>query len=200
MLTFEEIPHIYRWNDSIVPSVTQIIGQWLKVGDQYVNVFSGATVDARMFEDAGQWGTSVHTMIDYYLDDDLDTSNLTANQHWTLGHFKNWMAEMDVEVIAHEQRLYSKKYKYAGTYDIKARIDDRLWIVDIKTGAYDMAGPQLAAYCQLDKENDRSRATRHRAVLYLPKDGNYKFIEMTDRADWSFFLSRLNTHNYMQGR
>jgi len=200
MLEFEPTTHTYRWNGSIVPGTTSIIGQWLRVGDMYVNIFTGATVNARMFEDAGLWGTSVHTLIDYYLDGDLDTTNLTASQHYTLANFKNWLEEMDVEVLSHEQRLYSKKYKYAGTYDIKAKIDDRLWVIDIKTGDYSLAGPQLAAYVQLDKENDKSRVLRHRAVLYLPKVANYKFIEMADRADWSFFLSRLNTHNYIKGR
>jgi delta 1-pyrroline-5-carboxylate dehydrogenase len=99
MLTFEQEPHIYRWNQNVVPSVTQIIGCWLRVGNMYVNVFTGATVNARMFEDAGLWGTSVHTMIDYYLDGDLDTSNLTASQHYTLANFKNWLEEMSNDSI-----------------------------------------------------------------------------------------------------
>jgi CRISPR/Cas system-associated exonuclease Cas4 (RecB family) len=199
MLTFEQEPHIYRWNESIVQSVTQIIGQWLRVGDMYVNVFTGATVNAQMFEDAGLWGTSVHTMIDYYLDGDLDTSNLTASQHYTLANFKNWLEEMNVEVIAHEQRLYSKKYKYAGTYDALCKIGGKLFVVDWKTGDYSYADAQLSAYAQLIKENSHRRNIR-KAVLYLPRNGNYKFIVMNDPNAWSFFLSRLNTHNYIKGR
>jgi len=96
--------------------------------------------------------------------------------------------------------LYSTKYGYAGTYDIKALINGKLWIIDIKTGAFGMAGPQLGAYGQLDKEDDKSRAMRHRAVLRLPKDGDYRFIPITDQADWPFFLSRLATFNYIKGR
>lgn len=200
MLTFSEPDHRYEYNGVRVPSVTQIIGCWLRVGDMYVNVFTGATVNAQMFEDAGLWGTSVHTMIDFYLDNDLDQESLSDDLRKILHRFTQWLCEMKVEVLSHEQRLYSRKYKYAGTYDIKAKIDDRLWVIDVKTGDYSLAGPQLAAYAQLDKEADRSRATRHRSVLYLPKDGNYKFITLTDTADWSFFLSRLNTHNYIKGR
>jgi len=198
MLTFEAIDHRYEWDGVQVPSVTQILHEFVKVGNLYVNVFTGSAIGADVFEAAGEWGTSVHTMIDFYLNHDLDTDSLNAGQHWILANFKNWLSEMGVEVLAHEQRLYSKKYKYAGTYDIKCIIDDRLFVVDVKTGAFDMAGPQLAAYCQLDKENDKSRATRHRAVLHLPREGNYKFIPLSDQADWPFFLSRLATYNYVR--
>lgn len=198
MLTFESDTHTYRHNDVVIPSVTGIIGQWIKIGSFYVNVFTGGTVDAKVFEEAGAWGTAVHTMLEYFLDHDLDTDSLNAAQLWVLGQFKTWRSEMSVKIINHENRLYSPKYRYAGTYDLKCTIGNKLYIVDFKTGAYDMAGPQLAAYVQLDKENDKSRATRHRAVLYLPKDGNYKFITLTGTADWIFFLSRLNTYNYVR--
>ena len=201
MLTFEKENHIYRINGNVVPSVTQTIGGWIKVGRVYVNTFTGAAVPADLFEAAGAFGTDVHTMISYHITGDLDTDALGSDFLAVLVQFERWVDTVKPEIIDNEVMLYSPRCQFAGTRDLKCIINKKLHIVDFKTGAYDMAGPQLAAYVQLDKENDKSRAIRHRSVLYLPKDGsNYKFVSFRDANDFPFFLSRLATYNYLKGR
>jgi len=200
MLTFDEGIHLYTYDDNPVPSVTQVIGEFVKSGNWYINVFTGAGVPADVFEAAGEWGTAVHKMLHYYLDDDLDEPSLSEELIFVLDRFYKWMENYKVEVISHEEKLYSEKYGFAGTYDLKCKIKGKTWLVDYKTGAYGMAGPQLAAYVQLDKENYKG-GMRHRAVLHLPKAGEgYKFVPQTGLNDWSFFMARLNTHNFMKGR
>ena len=198
MLTFDEKEHRYTYDGNHVGSVTQIIGQFLKVGNQYVDVFSGATIPAGVFEAAGEWGTDVHTMIHYYLDDDLDMDILSPALKLALDQFMQWQADYKPEIISYEQRVYSKKYGYAGTLDLNCRIKGKLTVVDYKTGAYGLAGPQIAAYAQADKEESKG-GMRRRAVLHFPKNGNggYKFVPLSGLNDWNFFLSRLNTYNYM---
>jgi len=201
MLTFEKENHIYRINGNVVPSVTQTIGGWIKVGRVYVNTFTGAAVPADLFEAAGAFGTDVHTMISYHITGDLDTDALGSDFLAVLVQFERWVDTVKPEIIDNEVMLYSPRCQFAGTRDLKCIINKKLHIVDFKTGAYDMAGPQLAAYVQLDKENDKSRAIRHRSVLYLPKDGSdYKFVSFRDASDFPFFLSRLATYNYLKGR
>ena len=197
MLTFDEEKHLYAHDGNPIPSVTQILGQFLKVGNVYIDVFTGATIPADVFEAAGVWGTAVHKMLHYYLDNDLDFDSLSDEMRNTLeNRFWRWADDYKVEVISHEEKLYSKKYGFAGTYDLKCKIKGKTWLVDYKTGAYGMAGPQLAAYIQLDKENYKG-GMRHRAVLHLPKSGDgYKFIPQTGLSDWSFFMARLNTYNF----
>ena len=67
MLTFDANKHIYRWNDKIVPSVTEIIGAWLPVkgADFYVNTFTGDIVYADKFEAAGEVGKAIHKACGY---------------------------------------------------------------------------------------------------------------------------------------
>ncbi len=200
MLTFDKETHIYKWDDSPIGSVTQIIRQFVKVGNIYVNIFDGAIIPAHVFEAAGEWGTAIHSMLHFYLDRDLDMETLSPALEATLNQFLQWMDDYKPEIISHEERLYSKKYNFAGTYDLKCKIKGKAYIVDYKTGAYGMAGPQIAAYAQLDKEAHKG-GIRHRAVLYLPKNnGGYKFIPMTGLNDWQFFLSRLNTYNFTNTR
>lgn len=197
MLTFDPDKHLYTYDGNPVPSVTQVIGEFLKVGNRYVNVFTGATIPAEQFEAAADWGTAVHTAIHYYLDNDLDEDSLSPALHMALDQFTAWRKDYDPEILSHEQRVYSKKYGYAGTLDLNCRIKGKLTIVDYKTGAYGMAGPQIAAYAQADKE-ENGGGMRRRAVLHLPKNGNggYKFVPLSGLNDWNFFLSRLNTYNY----
>jgi len=54
------------------------------------------------------------------------------------------------ELIATEYHLFSDNHEYAGTNDIVCRLNDKLWLIDIKTSnslhtSYDL---QLAAYAK----------------------------------------------------
>ena len=198
MLTFKKKRHQYYWNDDKVPSVTQIIGEFVKTGNFYVNVFTGASIKADVFENGGGFGKAVHDMIEYHLGNELERESLSPDLEAVLQQFERWTDDCKPEILDHETQLYSEKYGFAGTRDIKCLVKNRLYIVDIKSGAFAMAGPQLAAYAQLDKEDDSSRRTRHRAVLSLKKDGSkYKFVTFNDPNDWQFFLARLTTYNYV---
>jgi hypothetical protein len=64
-----------------------------------------------------------------------------------------WKSEHDVEVIDLEKVLHSKKYRIAGTRDLKVKIDGQLYIADWKTGSVqDKAFAQLAMYCYMGRE------------------------------------------------
>jgi len=137
-------------------------------------------------------------MVNFYIDNDLDLTSITEEMRETLTQYQKWEQVFKPEVLSHEKMLYSTKYGYAGTYDIKALINGKLWIIDIKTGPLVWLDRNWGHISQLDKEDDKSRAMRHRAVLRLPKDGDYRFIPMAEHADWPFFLSRLTTYNYVR--
>jgi len=44
MLTFDQETHAYRHRDVACGSVTQIIGEFVKSGNFYVNVFTGTSI------------------------------------------------------------------------------------------------------------------------------------------------------------
>ncbi|MFA5706858.1 MAG: hypothetical protein WDA41_10925 [Candidatus Neomarinimicrobiota bacterium] len=200
MLTFSEETHQYTWNNEPVPSVTQVIGEWVKCGGMYVSIFTGTQVPADKFEAAGRFGTAVHKMLHSYLEGSLDFGLLTDDLLMIFTQFEAWREIFRPEPLYIERQLYSERYLYAGTMDLVCTIGRDRWIVDYKTGGYDMAGPQLAAYEKLDQE-DGARKPRKRAVLYLPKDGGqWKWVPMEGRQDWTFFETRLFQYNYLKGR
>ena len=68
--------------------------------------------------------------------------------------FGKWVRENDVEWVATEERIYSKKYQYAGTVDAVAMIDDKFSVIDFKTSKqiYKSYKLQVYAYKQAIEE------------------------------------------------
>lgn len=78
------------------------------------------------------------------------------------------------EFLATEAVVGSAEYGYAGTYDARLRIDDRVGIVDYKTskGVYTDHHVQLAAY-ELAAVECGAEPTDFQAVIHLGADGNW---------------------------
>lgn len=209
MLTFNEETHTYYWNDIPVPSVTTVISEWLDsdiFGTAYkVNAFTGKAVLAQMFKDAADHGKAVHTAIHLYLTCGVDIESLHDDIRTALNMFISWHDEHVDEVIEVEKPLYSKIYHYAGTADLictlKRKYGGKRAVVDYKTGAFGLAGPQLAAYENLHREDTGYKGRIERYVLKIPKTGDKaKFTKEEGRQDWAFFKNRLFTFNFIKGR
>lgn len=219
MLSFDSQSHQYRWNEDPVPSVTQVIGTWIKINvygvPYYCDTLTGTVISAQVFENAGDFGRAVHKMCELYIRGTLDTTTLPPILVSVLAQFQAWMQEYAPEIILTEKPLYSLRHKYAGTLDILCVTGKRLCLYDIKTGAHDMAGVQMAAYSQLLRDNlaewwpDFVKISHgkgissniERYVLELPKDGgSYRVVPIKSslRLDWEYFLSRLNQHKHLK--
>lgn len=205
MLTFDPDSHTYTVEGRPVPSVTQVIGEWSRLSFSYMNYyfnnFTGAVVSAEKFESGADYGTAIHQACRLILEaghDNLDWKALAPELILPVQQFEKWLEDWSPDILLIEEPMYSSKYGYAGTSDIVATIQKRDTVVDIKTGAFDMAGPQVVAYGQLYKEEFKYRKTPGRYVLHLPKDGGeYKFIPLTNKMDWDFFRSRLFQYQYL---
>jgi hypothetical protein len=85
--------------------------------------------------------------------------------------FREWIKDLDVKWLAIEEKIYSKKYKYAGTVDAVAEINDELTVIDFKTSAkiYKPYHLQVAAYSQAISEMYGKPVDRG-LILRLDKD------------------------------
>jgi hypothetical protein len=206
MLTFEPEQHIYKWNGIAVPSVTQVIGEWKLInvygGEYYCNVFTGAVIGAEKLREVAKFGTAVHKVALITLSGGkVNREALHPRLLNPLNQLELWKETFRPEITCLERPMYSASMSVAGTADIFFQTKNKLIICDIKTGAYDMAGPQTAAYAELYREENKCR-TKHirRYVLHLPADGQYQFIPMTAPEDYIFFRARLTQYNLLQGR
>lgn len=140
MLTFQEENHIYRYDDIIIPSVTQILND-VGLNDSFPD------------ELAAERGKDVHLACQYYDEKDLDESTISDIVKSYLAQYKLAAKSLSCQIIENEKRLFSRVMRVAGTVDriIRLKGQSYNYIVDIKTGivrkssAYQLAGYRLLA-------------------------------------------------------
>lgn len=85
--------------------------------------------------------------------------------------FLEWKKEHNVEFLESEKFVYSRLHKYAGIIDIIAKVDGKLYLIDIKTGnnIYSEMFLQTAAYIKADME-ERGTKYEGRIILRISKE------------------------------
>jgi hypothetical protein len=203
-LNFNPVDHSYWYNGKRVPSVTGILGDFIKVdiaGVQYhIGRNSGAVIPSEVMEAAAAKGTDIHAGCELIANGKLDWSALDGMYTGPLLQFEKWKSEHKPAIMFTEAPFYSVRYGYAGTIDIIAQIGKSLCFIDIKTGASSSVGPQLAAYEAGWCEHNKYRGKTERWALWIPKNGDpYKFERLTGKQDFDYFKACLFQHNYLKG-
>lgn len=92
-------------------------------------------------------GTKLHHFIECELKGIAYPDEVTDDMMPGIESFFRWKREYTVEVLDSERTLHSKKYRVAGTLDLRARIDGKPYLIDLKTGTVvHKAFVQLMAY------------------------------------------------------
>lgn len=201
MLNFDSEKHLYTWNGSPVPSVTQVIGTWTKIVvggiKYYYNSYTGDVVKPHIIEQAGDWGDAVHKVAEIILSGgDLD-EEITPPELVAIGEcVKKWRREYKPDMIALETPSYSIRYRYAGTPDIVCRIGGIEGIVDIKSGGSETVGIQTAAYCHLVFGKYAKRWLMQASKPREPASLKFEVIKSNFDCDWNMYLSLLNIYTY----
>ena len=195
-LEFNEEKHEYRIDGVLLPNVTRITNM----------MSSYAGVPASVLAAKAEIGQAVHWATELDDQDDLDYLGLPDELRgyvdaWRL--FKKqtgWITELS------EQRVYSKRYQFAGTLDCIGHFESLakvrpsvLALIDKKT-TYDIlpsVGPQVAAYAEAWNETNTPKI-RRRFAVQLKRDGFYNLHECGDATDWSVFLSGLTLSNWLK--
>lgn len=144
MLEFVEDDHLYVLDGVIIPSVSEILHSIFK--DKYKNIPS-SILNAK-----AEYGTMVHLSIESYErylkgDDEyypcdvneaysfvVDDYDLDYIQKESLKQYIKLKKQNDIHVIEQEQMIHYED-KYAGRFDMIARIGTDMCLCDIKTTA-----------------------------------------------------------------
>lgn len=172
MLTFDEETHTYRWNDAVVPGVSQFLAE------------SGLKPAGNFYAPgAAQRGTEIHELTELF---DLGLIELTSpivvqSSEVVQGHLKAWAKfRKDTGFIPHQVELQvcNPVLWLAGTIDRIGTIGGARVKVDLKTGAKaDWHRYQLAAYNLITDSRDP------RYCVYTKADGTYKVQPWSDDSD-----------------
>ena len=201
ILFFSE-DHLYLVDGQEVPSVTTILNY---MSDAEYGKIPQATLDQ-----AARRGSLVHEYteeIDYGYDpDEVEyevVPYIKAYYEFLRDYRPKW------ELV--ECPVYSKFFGYVGTLDRYGVIDGKKCVVDIKTVASAtkmqkfITSAQTNAYAIALKETDISKYTEKRCVLYLTKDGEYNFVDLSeydrkyDFSSWGAFEKCLEMYRYVNG-
>jgi len=187
-LVFHEEGHTYLLDGKEIPSVTTVMEDLL---------VSYAGVPGQILEAARQRGTNVHRAIELHHLNDLEQASLEpeiADYFWQYLLFEK---HSGFKMRRSEERVFSRKYGYAGTLDLEGELHRSSVLVDIKTSSVIMpaVGPQTAAYLEALIERTKSRRKYRRYALQLRRDG-YKLVPQECARDMTMFLSALNIYTW----
>lgn len=162
-LQFDAETHTYTLGGVKLPSVTTVLFD--------VGLYDFDFISAETLRIAAERGTIVHTYCEWYEQGILDESSIDPELY---GYFESYLRMKEAGLLpekpsAIERRLFSAKYKYAGTLDQMYEDD---WINDIKSGLPGAEhGLQLSAYWLADHENMLDKP-RRLTCSYLHRDGS----------------------------
>jgi hypothetical protein len=191
MLTFDEPSHVYRYDGTVIPSVTQIIAP----------LSDYSMINPEVMKRAQELGTAVHRMTELHDRDDLEEESLDEEFHGDLLAWKRFKQDMNFMPLTIECRLFDKMRGFAGTSDrtglIKSSLGKlRLSVIDLKKMLFlgPQIGVQLAAYQHL--HTIAGSPVLDRYALGLHADGTYRLKQYEDMLDMPTFFALLTYHNY----
>lgn len=149
---------------------------------------------AKKRDKAGDIGTEVHQMIEYYANSQIKGEknvivSTNAKVQKMFDKFVEWAEENQVKFLLSEQKIYSEKHWFAGTVDLIIEIKGRKYIADIKTARdiYNTNYIQMAGYHIALEELGKIKDLAGYIVINIPKDF---------KADGSAKLKEKRIHNY----
>lgn len=127
---------------------------------------------------SSEFGSMIHKLIQVVLSDNkISEENYDVNLLESMAIFNKWKNEHNIKVHSVEQRLWSDKYKYAGTADFIGCIDEKMLIGDWKTSKniYSEHWLQLSAYVIAFEELTNIKIDG--VFIFQIRDGKCKYEE-----------------------
>lgn len=174
-----------------IPSVSWIASYYPKgIGFYKWLANTGWDEAESLKETAGNRGSIVHKAIEALVAGGVIHHNsifevegkareLTVDEYEAVLSFAKWWESVNPKLIASEFTTISKEYNFAGTIDLKVKIDDEVWIIDIKTSSdiWPSHKIQLSAYA-------KSEGIKRMGIIqvgYKRNRNRYKFTEIEDQ-------------------
>jgi hypothetical protein len=172
---------------------------------------TGVKAADREKQRAATIGTAVHAGIEWHLrralgDDPGPEPLLPDAALWAVESWKDWAKAVALKPLVIERTVYCIRCGYAGTLDLYARVENRLTIIDWKTGRaiYPEAFLQNVAYRHAARE--QGLPSEQGLIVRLPKllsDPAWEAMIVPDTLKLQDFLAALRLWRWqrtMEGR
>ena len=209
-LNFREDKHWYSVDGDYVPSVTTILNvilkpalmPWaVKMGAEWfrdnrkdylkgdikledmIKGIKGAY--RKKSQDALNIGEEVHAWCEQAIKFKLGVGTMPAmpaNEvvRESIENFRDWTKENDVKWLSSEEKIYNRKYKYAGTVDAIAEVNGVFGVIDFKTSKrlYDEYDLQVIAYVETIEDIYGRDCESSWLLRFDKEDGSFESKEL----------------------
>jgi hypothetical protein len=120
---------------------------------------------------------------------------------------REWLEQKGLHLLCNEQKIYSRRHRYSGTYDALAsrREDQRLFLLDWKSGkssTYPEYRLQTAGYVHAREEEYPDQPIEGRYLIRIGEEGilepPHYFPRSTQRLDFKAFRGALDLFRRVQ--
>lgn len=222
-LTFNEARHLYTVDDKAVDGVTTVlsiinkpallpwaakmaseeVARCLKpgVGLDELEIIELCDRAKKAYrakaERAATIGSAVHAWIEDWINKKNPPMPTNPEMRNGVDAFLRWVSSHNVQFLNAEEKIFSRKNYYAGTFDFEALIDGELYLGDIKTssGIYDEMFFQTAAYQAARMEEFHDKKYVGNIIVNCRKDGTLESKVSTEfEANHNAFLAALTLY------
>ena len=225
-LLFDPIKHRYSVDGVVVDGVTTILKvinkpalvNWsanmsagyveknLKPGValdevQIMELVDGAKKAHRVRADqTASLGTLAHAWFDDHFSGRAPTTPVNPELRRMTGAFLKFADTHKVEVLETERRLYSQRFKFAGTVDLICKVDGELTVADYKTGSgiYAEMLAQCGGYHLCYEEETGTVPSRHMLINCNAKGELTVAVSANIVVNQEAFLDALNLSRRMK--
>lgn len=150
-------------------------------------------IDTRWYTEASRVrGTRVHTICQYYDENDLNVSSVHPSLKGYFDAYVSFLSAHKPKWTHIEHKIFCANLFYCGMLDRYGEMDGEKVLLDIKTGPYnEVQGFQLAAYSL--GMND---PTCKRYTLHLASNGKYSLHLHDKNEDFSFWNACVRVFNF----
>lgn len=174
----------------------------IMTSDEYWSFLHNAKgAHMRRKSEAANIGTLVHSFIEDYIkgnNPELPTIPKVRNG---VDAFLKWVDENKVKFILSEQKVYSLKYKYPGTLDFTAIVNDIPTLGDIKTSNFFNKEMflQTAAYQHARQEEHPEEKYDQHIIVRCGKDGTLEIFKTNEyKKNIKSFIACCQIYNWQK--
>ncbi len=185
--TFDEKDHIYRLDGRILPGVTKTLEHNFGTRPYWS-------------EWHAERGKAMHLAIHYMAENRLDWNTVDDRIKSRLSAFQKFLDETGYVIRYSEIKLFSRRYRFAGTLDLILEGDQGLLLADIKSSIEPTVDLQLGGYSLLWDESTTYLPLpkiKRALAIELKEDGNYNLKWVKDlKRSKRIFPSFLTVANW----
>ena len=157
----------------------------MKLGDLKLSILSGSVQASDLAIADLHAGKTVEINSAYPVGESGQAEELTAEEYEAVLSYAEWFEKVKPEILGFEYSVWNTTEGYAGTVDLKCRIDGEVWLIDVKSSkdVWPEHELQVSAYKHSEGQEDVQRLAILQVGYARNKVQKFKFTEVEDVYD-----------------